>query len=339
MVYRIYVLLTIVLLNATGLMAQAPAKMSYQAVVRNASNALVSNSNVGMRISILQGNVSGNAVYVETQTPTSNDNGLVSLEIGGGTAVNGSLSAIDWADGPYFIKTETDPNGGQNYTITGTSQLLSVPYALYAETSAQGIPTGGTAGQVLEKVDGTDYNAQWVTPTSGGGARLQLFATSTTAQAKLLYVHNRYTFYFNNVVGGDNTTAWTNNNTYTIPGGMGGLYNVNLAIVETSYGSSTSPVLIFPEIQITSGTSVRYYYGVSSPGSGFLQGDDTDGSNLGTQGLPTSFVRSTGNFMIPLQAGDVIKVFYRSGSNAFCSGCEVSFSTDGSTYLSIVKMN
>lgn len=115
--------------------AQAPQKMSYQAVIRNASNALVVNSPVGIQISILQGSSNGNAVYVETQNPTTNDNGLISLEIGNGTVLSGAFGTIDWANGPYFIKTETDPTGGSNYTIVGTSQLLSVPYALYAETS------------------------------------------------------------------------------------------------------------------------------------------------------------------------------------------------------------
>jgi len=113
--------------------AQAPEKMSYQAVIRGANNALVTNQQVGMQISILQGST---AVYEETQTPTSNTNGLVSLEIGTGTVISGSFTAIDWSADTYFVKTETDPTGGTNYTITGTSQLLSVPFALYAKTSS-----------------------------------------------------------------------------------------------------------------------------------------------------------------------------------------------------------
>ena len=115
--------------------AQAPEKMSYQAVIRDASNNLTSNQVVGMQISILQGSATGTAVYVETQTPTTNANGLVSIEIGAGTIISGNFATIDWTNGPYFIKTETDPNGGTNYTITGTSQLLSVPYALHAKTA------------------------------------------------------------------------------------------------------------------------------------------------------------------------------------------------------------
>jgi hypothetical protein len=125
----------VAILMTANVFAQAPNIMSYQAVIRNTSNALVTSSAVGMRISILQTSPSGTAVYVETQTPTTNANGLASIEIGGGTVVSGNFSTIDWANGPYFIKTETDPTGGTNYTITGTSQLLSVPYALHAKTA------------------------------------------------------------------------------------------------------------------------------------------------------------------------------------------------------------
>lgn len=123
------------LLMTASVFAQAPEKMSYQAVVRDGSNNLVSSAAIGMQISILQGSAGGTAVYVETQIPTSNTNGLVSLEIGTGIVVSGTFTSIDWTNGPYFIKTETDPTGGTSYTITGTSQLLSVPYALHAKNS------------------------------------------------------------------------------------------------------------------------------------------------------------------------------------------------------------
>jgi hypothetical protein len=125
------------LLLTACIFAQAPQLMSYQAVIRNSSNKLVVSTSVGMRISILQGSATGTAVYVETQTPTTNINGLASLEIGSGTIVSGSFSNIDWSAGQYFIKTETDPTGGTAYSITGASQLLSVPYAFY---SANGNP-------------------------------------------------------------------------------------------------------------------------------------------------------------------------------------------------------
>src|SRR5258708_18105280 len=115
--------LVISLLFIQTIFAQSPQKMSYQAVIRNTGNGLVTNTVVGVRLSILQGSVTGTAVYVETQASTTNANGLVSLEIGGGTVVLGSFANIDWSTGTYFLKTETDPAGGANYTISGTSRL------------------------------------------------------------------------------------------------------------------------------------------------------------------------------------------------------------------------
>jgi hypothetical protein len=128
------------ILLASGIFAQAPGKLSFQAVVRNTNGELLKNSSVGFRIQLLQSTEFGAAVFVETHESTTNENGLVTLEIGGGTVVTGRLDTIDWKKGPYYLKTEIDPDGGTNYTITGTTQLLSVPYALYAETAS--LPSG-----------------------------------------------------------------------------------------------------------------------------------------------------------------------------------------------------
>ena len=139
--------------------AQSPHKITSQAIVRDAAGDLVTNQQVGMQISILQTTVGGTAVYVETQTPTTNASGLVSIAIGTGAVVTGVYATIDWSADSYFIKTETDPTGGTNYSIMGTSQILSVPYALYANsaatviTASNGTPTGGTEGQVLQMVE------------------------------------------------------------------------------------------------------------------------------------------------------------------------------------------
>ena len=123
---------------AVAVFAQAPQTMSYQAVVRDANNALVTNQNVSARVSILQGTPTGSAVYMETQVVTTNVNGLITMLIGEGTAVSGSFSTIDWSDGPYYLKTEIDPNGGNSYSIESVQQLLSVPYALYAKEAGNG---------------------------------------------------------------------------------------------------------------------------------------------------------------------------------------------------------
>jgi hypothetical protein len=118
--------------------AQSPQSFSFQAVVRDGSGDLVTSSPVGMRISLLQGSASGTVVYVETHTPTTNANGLASVQVGGGSVVSGTFASIDWAAGPYYIKSETDPNGGTSYSITGTQQLMSVPYALFAANVGDG---------------------------------------------------------------------------------------------------------------------------------------------------------------------------------------------------------
>ncbi len=114
--------------------AQAPEGFKYQAVVRISGNLILSNQPVGMRLVIQQFSIGGTAVYTETFTTITNTFGLVNLEIGTGTTTD-DFSAIDWEDGPYFLETAVDISGGTAYTIMGTSQLMSVPYALQAKTA------------------------------------------------------------------------------------------------------------------------------------------------------------------------------------------------------------
>lgn len=124
------------ILIGIGLYAQAPQKLSYQCVVRNSAGTLVANHAVGIRISVLQGSVSGTVVYQETFNTLTNGNGLATIEIGNGTPVSGNFSTIPWSSGNYYLRTETDPTGGTSYSISGTSQLESVPYALHAKSAA-----------------------------------------------------------------------------------------------------------------------------------------------------------------------------------------------------------
>ena len=114
--------------------------MSYQAVIRDNTGAIVASQPIGIKISILQGSVTGTPVYVEEQSPTSNSNGLISIQVGSGQATQGSIQTIDWASGPYFIQSSCDISGGNNYSVIGTTQLLSVPYALYAANSGSSTP-------------------------------------------------------------------------------------------------------------------------------------------------------------------------------------------------------
>jgi hypothetical protein len=144
--------------------SQAPQRMTYQAVVRNSNDALVQSSPIGMKVSILQGSVTGSAVYVETHATLTNQNGLLNIEIGGGTVVTGTYeNGIFWAGGPYFLKTEIDPLGGANYTITATSELLSVPYSNYASVS------GNMVNNAM------DFVGAYAPDNSGGGVPIAAY--------------------------------------------------------------------------------------------------------------------------------------------------------------------
>nr|WP_294781809.1 hypothetical protein [uncultured Flavobacterium sp.] len=125
--------------------AQSPEKMSYQAIIRAQDNSLVVNSRISLKIIVHQGAATGTNVYQETHSVNTNSNGLVSLEIGTGTIVTGDFSKIAWDKGPYFIETQVDVKGGTNYNITGVTQLLSVPFALYAKTAGSTTATASRA--------------------------------------------------------------------------------------------------------------------------------------------------------------------------------------------------
>ncbi|MDQ0592365.1 hypothetical protein QFZ37_000734 [Chryseobacterium ginsenosidimutans] len=131
-----------ILLGTQLAFAQVPEKMSYQAIVRNTGGQVLANQNIGVRVSVLQGSPAGTVVYSERLTGNTNVNGLITMEVGTGTVLSGTFNTINWPTGSYYLKTETDPTGGTNYTITGTSQLLSVPYAMFAK-SAGGVSGGG----------------------------------------------------------------------------------------------------------------------------------------------------------------------------------------------------
>jgi len=142
---KVVLFLLLLCVHLNKVFAQAPDKMSFQQVIRTSGGVLVTGTTVGMRLSILQGSVSGTAVYVETQTPTTNANGLATLYIGNGTVVSGSIDSINWGAGPFYLKSETDPAGGTSYSITASQQLVSVPYALYAANAGSG-GGSGTSG-------------------------------------------------------------------------------------------------------------------------------------------------------------------------------------------------
>ena len=123
--------------------AQVPQGINYQAVVRDGGGNELANQAVSLRMTILQNN--STTVYQETHSATTNDFGLVNLVIGQGTATQGAFNAIDWSTGNYFAQTEVDVTGGTNYALMGSQQLMSVPYAMYAESA------GSTASPNIQR--------------------------------------------------------------------------------------------------------------------------------------------------------------------------------------------
>ncbi len=194
-----YLVTAATLFLCLSLLAQSPQKLSYQSIVRNAAGKLVQGATVGIRISILQGSSQGTAVYTESHNTSTNNNGLVSLEIGGGIT-SGNFSAIDWSNGPYFLKTETDPSGGINYNITGVSQLLSVPYALYSEKSGNGF--SGDYNDLMNKpiTDGSETRVQ-------GGINVTVTGNGTNATPYVVNASN----------SNNNKAILTNTQTWVVP--------------------------------------------------------------------------------------------------------------------------
>jgi len=125
----------LVVLNLTAQVTAPPQAFNYQAVVRNSAGNVISNSVVSVRFTILDNSASGSPLYTETFSTTTNQYGLITLDIGTGTVVSGSFQAINWAVGSKWLQVEIDVNAGTNYILMGTTKFLSVPYAMYAAKS------------------------------------------------------------------------------------------------------------------------------------------------------------------------------------------------------------
>lgn len=129
---KLLTLITLLLWTAAALFSQTtPQSFKYQGVARNGNNLVI--GGIGIQLTIRQGSPTGVIAYQERLFPNTNDYGVFSVEVGAGTTIQGDFTAINWSSGAYYLQVELDPNGGANYTDMGTSQILSVPYALFAE--------------------------------------------------------------------------------------------------------------------------------------------------------------------------------------------------------------
>ena len=245
---RLFSILAAVILTASVL-AQ-PNQMSYQAVIRDVNNKLVTNQSIGMQVSIIeQYGPTPHVLYQETYSsnPKTNANGLVSISIGSGTPVTGTFSGINWTNGGvYSIKTEMDPTGGTNYTITGTSQLLSVPYALHAN-----------------KADSVNYSNIIGNPALTPRTSSQFFTSNGT-----LTVPAGITTVWVTACGGGGGGGG---------GGSGGQFNGG----NGGAGGSGMCVISYP-ITVVSGTNYSVTVGAGGAnGSGGAEGNGVNGNNGG----------------------------------------------------------
>ncbi|MBL0007115.1 MAG: hypothetical protein IPP25_07990 [Saprospiraceae bacterium] len=161
-------LLICALFSLLSLQAQAPNRFNYQGVARQATGEVMPNRNIGIRANILSDAPDGSIQYSETHTVTTNQLGLFVLSIGGGIVISGDFEDILWDGKDNFLKIEIDPNGGNDYSFNGTTQLLSVPYAIHSQNASE---IGGNAVSATIPTDGQvlkwDDNAnQWV-PADG----------------------------------------------------------------------------------------------------------------------------------------------------------------------------
>ena len=125
--------LCLLLFFSAGLLAQAPQAFSYQAIVTTEGGDLIQEQAVGVQVDILDGDINGPVIYRETHDVTTNMNGIYTLNIGQGAQVQGDFNAIDWGSGSKYLSISQDVSGGSSFEFVGASQLLSVPYALYAD--------------------------------------------------------------------------------------------------------------------------------------------------------------------------------------------------------------
>lgn len=190
-------------------MAQVPQAINYQAVARNNAGALLPNQTISIKINILSGSATGPVLYSERHVIQTNQFGLFSLPVGRGTPVSGQFPTISWRTSDQWLQVELDPTGGTNYFLMGTSELLSVPFALYAEEAGSvimGMPdlidvdtTGLQQGYVL-KWDGTN----WVPAPDNNSGQAYTAGTTLSLTSGNVFNHDPHT---GDAIGDDTLTV------------------------------------------------------------------------------------------------------------------------------------
>ncbi len=247
---------TIISIISITALAQAPQKVSYQAIARQASGVVISNAPIGVKFIIYQGSIGGTISYEETHNPTTNQFGLFTLFIGGGSPSIGAFNTINWAIGPYFIETLIDPAGGTSYSSIGTQQFMSVPYALFAEKAGNASPTPTITGNGLAIV----------TPTTGSlfSVSVPTPALNYTPGTNVLSLTQGTSVTTTTLSGsGSNTITITGLGATTVtPNGAGSIFTINTPSYTAGSGISISSGII-----TNTATSITPTININSPNS------------------------------------------------------------------------
>ena len=224
--------------------SQTPQKINYQAVARNSSGQLLANQPVSVKFDLHPLNTTSTPVYTETHNVTTNGFGLFMLEIGNGSVVTGNFSAVNWATGVYFLEISIDVNGGSSYVSFGNQQLMSVPYALYAEKSGNSSPTPTI----------TTNTPNTVTNPSAGVYNLNVPTPSLSVNSNSLAISNGNTVVLPSATSQTlsitgNTLDISNGNSVVLPSAASQTLSITGNTIDISNGNS---VVLPPESQTLS---------------------------------------------------------------------------------------
>ena len=316
------------LLVSTILFAQVPQGISYQAIALNSSGNPVVSSNVGLRLSILDSSATGTVLYSETHTKTTNAQGLFNLVIGQGTLVSGAFNTIDWGTNSKFLKVEMDAAGGSNYVLVGTSQLLSVPYALAAgslegSSANDSIENNKTSNFAFASTSGTVYAFNTSTATWIGQSG------NVSSNGGLVGSNKNFCF------GSTSGTVYAFNSSSGLWIGQSGSVSTNGGLTSSNgnfaFGSSSGTVYAFNSL---TGLWVGQSGNVSSNGG--LISSNGNFAFASTSGTVYAFNKNTSTW-IP-QSGNVSSNGGLIGSNgnftfASTSGSVYTFNKNTSTWI------
>jgi trimeric autotransporter adhesin len=315
---RFFIVLSIALLVLlTTVVAQVPQTFNYQGIARDAGGNVLPARKIGVELSVLDGGPAGKVVYSETFTDTTNAFGLFSMQVGGGTVLSGSFAGINWATGNKYLQTSIDLSGGTSYTLSGTTQLLSVPYALYAQTAVVGTSNSSWS---LHGNGGTD-DTTYIGTTDNSAL---LFKTGAPPVLSGM-IDPEFGNTFFGFQSGSHILAAGNVLTGSANSGIGAN-----ALTNNTTGSANAAVGTFAMAGNSTG------FGNGALGYGALSGNTTGSFNVALGGsgpssnlgfiFPALGTNSTGNFNTAIGSGADVSVDGLSNATALGSGAIVTAS-------------